>query len=711
MINQGIEMQFLQLGIKGRIVLFSSLCLLAVVGCLVSFSVMHLRVSTGVVSDLSSKSLSDSALLYLSSAANEQAHVIQERFIVGNTFLNTVGNQLLQLRSLSSLDSKLSRRLEAFNLIEGQVKLTPAVLGVALAFEPDAFDGKDSEWIRGQNHTGNETGRFAAFTSTKESFTIPGADLVDDGAPSKEWYNCAKKSLKTCVLEPYSYVLDGHTTLMTSIATPLVDEGNFVGVVSVDLTLEGLDQGAREASTNLYGGKGNVTYLSPKGQIAGTSGSSDRLGQAWKTSDNTHWSSNVDQARSLGQTVVEKHNDETLSVAVPFVPTPTSAPWQVILNVPVVTLMQPAQALEKTLKSSNESSIQTQLFLGLGVASAGLLAMWFLGNSISWPVSRVSEMLEQIANGDGDLTQRLASNRQDEIGSLAKWFNLFLDKIQPVIAELGNTSLQVQRSADTAADAAAQTSSDMEHQLREVEQVATAAHEMSATSQDVARNTALAASAAREGDEAARQCRKLMLDTQYAIESLSEGMNSAMADVHSLAQNSSTIGGVLEVIRSIAEQTNLLALNAAIEAARAGESGRGFAVVADEVRHLAKRTQDSISEIQVVIERLQDGTRTVVEAIEHQHRSASSSAAQVVGATAALSKVNESIDVIAQMNLQIASAAEEQSAVSEEVNRNVSAIRDVTGVLAGQAKSSAESSQHLSQLADTQQKLVSRFRT
>ena len=704
-------MGFSQLGIKGRIALFSSLCLLAVVGCLITFSVMHLRSSTEVVAKLSSKALSDSALLYLNAEANVQAQRIQQRFTVGDTFLSTVANQLLQLRNLSSVDAKPSRRREAFDLLTEQVKLNQAVLGVAFAFEPGAFDGKDNEWVRGLDHTGNETGRFAAFTSTKERFTIPGADLADDGDPSKAWYNCAKKTLDTCVLEPYSYVLDGHTTLMTSIAMPLIEGGNFIGVVSVDLTLEGLDQVAREASANLYSGKGNVTYLSPDGQIAGTSAAANRLGQAWKTSDNPHWSADIDRARRLGQAVVEQHDDDTLSVAAPFAPTATSARWQVILNVPAAALMQPAQALEHTLKSANESSIHQQLLLGLGVAAVGLLAMWLLGRSISRPVSRVCEMLEQIANGDGDLTQRLAADRQDEIGRLAKWFNLFLDKIQPVIAQLGQTSLQVQRSADTAAGSAAHTSNDMEQQLLEVEQVATAAHEMSANSQEVARNTALAASAAKEGDAAARQCRKLMLDTQHAIESLSAGMTSAMADVHSLAQHSGTIGGVLEVIQSIAEQTNLLALNAAIEAARAGESGRGFAVVADEVRHLAKRTQASISEIQVVIERLQGGTRTVVQAIEHQHRSAGASAEHALGATKALSKVNESIDVIAQMNLQIASAAEEQSAVSDEVNRNVSAIRDMTEVLASQAKSSARSSQSLSQLANTQQQLVSRFRT
>ncbi|WP_410017338.1 methyl-accepting chemotaxis protein [Pseudomonas sp. 14P_8.1_Bac3] len=250
----------------------------------------------------------------------------------------------------------------------------------------------------------------------------------------------------------------------------------------------------------------------------------------------------------------------------------------------------------------------------------------------------------------------------------------------------------------------------MQQQLREVEQVATAAHEMSATAQDVARNASMAATAARNGDVAARSCKGTIETAAQSIQSLANHMNGAMAGVRQLADSSEQIGSVLDVIRNIARQTNLLALNAAIEAARAGETGRGFAVVADEVRHLAQRTQDSVSEIQAVIESLQSGTRDVVSAMQSQHRQADDSAAQALEAVDALANVSQNIDIMTDMNLQIASAAEEQSAVTEEVNRNVSAIRDVTGALVAQADQSARISQALNDLANQQQRLMSNFR-
>lgn len=176
------------------------------------------------------------------------------------------------------------------------------------------------------------------------------------------------------------------------------------------------------------------------------------------------------------------------------------------------------------------------------------------------------------------------------------------------------------------------------------------------------------------------------------------------------ATNSDQIGLVLEVIRSIAEQTNLLALNAAIEAARAGEAGRGFAVVADEVRNLAKRTQDSVEEIRQVIEGLQAGTRDVVESINSSYQQAQGSVEQVEQAVAVLRRIGDSVSIITDMNLQIASAAEEQSAVAEEINHNVAAIRDVTESLSGQAAESAQVSQSLNRLASHQQGLMEQFK-
>ncbi|MFJ4394297.1 methyl-accepting chemotaxis protein [Pseudomonas sp. NPDC089396] len=250
----------------------------------------------------------------------------------------------------------------------------------------------------------------------------------------------------------------------------------------------------------------------------------------------------------------------------------------------------------------------------------------------------------------------------------------------------------------------------MQQQQREIEQVATAANEMSATAQDVAHNAAQAAQAARGADQASREGLQLIASTREAIDQLTAGMNTAVDEARALESRSEQIGSVLEVIRSIAEQTNLLALNAAIEAARAGEAGRGFAVVADEVRTLARRTQVSVEEIRQVIEGLQQGTQDVVGAMHAGQRQAQASATRMEQALPALQRIGEAVAVISDMNLQIASAAEEQSAVAEEVNRNVAGIRDVTESLSGQADESARISQALNRLANQQQALMEQFR-
>jgi methyl-accepting chemotaxis protein len=194
------------------------------------------------------------------------------------------------------------------------------------------------------------------------------------------------------------------------------------------------------------------------------------------------------------------------------------------------------------------------------------------------------------------------------------------------------------------------------------------------------------------------------------ITKLAQDMTEAMSNVQSLADNSAQIGSVLEVIRSIAEQTNLLALNAAIEAARAGEAGRGFAVVADEVRNLACKTQESVAQIRGVIESLQAGTRDVVDSMSQSHDQTHAVAEHASSALSALTKISNAVRVITDMNLQIATAAEQQSAVAEEVSRNVSNVKIVTEALTVQAGESAKVSQALNALADQQQSLMSVFR-
>ncbi|MFV3370796.1 methyl-accepting chemotaxis protein [Pseudomonas sp. NY15435] len=250
----------------------------------------------------------------------------------------------------------------------------------------------------------------------------------------------------------------------------------------------------------------------------------------------------------------------------------------------------------------------------------------------------------------------------------------------------------------------------MQQQFREIDMVATALQQMSATAQDSARSAARAAEAARTAEQACDDGFRTLDATNSGIDLLAAGMNQAMAELQQLAASNEQIGSILEVICGIAAQTNLLALNAAIEAARAGDAGRGFAVVADEVRGLARRTQESVEEIREVIENLQARGHSVTSAMQGSFAQAQGNVDQARQAIDALRRIGEAVNLISEMNLQIASAAEEQSSVAEEINRNIAGIRDVTQTISDQAQQAASASRSLNDLASRQQGLVEQFR-
>ncbi len=300
--------------------------------------------------------------------------------------------------------------------------------------------------------------------------------------------------------------------------------------------------------------------------------------------------------------------------------------------------------------------------------------------------------------------------QQDELGALVDGFNGFMNKLQPVIRKIKDSVSEARGTADQASEIARLTSHGMESQFREIDQVATASNEMSTTATEVALSASNAATAAQGADRFTKEGIAVIAQSTLSIQALAQDVSHAVLQVETLAVNSGQIGTVLDVIRGIAEQTNLLALNAAIEAARAGDSGRGFAVVADEVRNLARRTQDSVEQIRGVIQDIQTGTQAVVTTMQSSHLKAQDSAERIQDASTSLNRISEAVSVITDMNIQIASAAEEQSTVAEEVNRNVSAIRQVTEALNNQASESAQVSHQLNKLADQQMHIVSQFK-
>lgn len=326
------------------------------------------------------------------------------------------------------------------------------------------------------------------------------------------------------------------------------------------------------------------------------------------------------------------------------------------------------------------------------------------------PLRRLLDRVQQIAEGDGDLRTRLEVRSADELGQLGNAFNRFLDKLQPLIAEVGRMTGEVDAAARGMAGMAATNDQLIRREHVAVDQVSTAATQMSAAVHEVAQNAQNASDAARDAESQSREGAVVVSSTIQSIRQLAQEVESTSQTIEALAEETASIGAVLEVIRGIAEQTNLLALNAAIEAARAGEQGRGFAVVADEVRALAARTQDSTKDIQLRIERLQSGVAKAVQAMHVGSGKARDSVERAAGVDQVLADTTRSVQRINDMAAQIATACEEQSSVTEEIARNISDIRDLSNDAADNSAESMQASRQLSTLSQNLAELVGRFR-
>lgn len=340
-----------------------------------------------------------------------------------------------------------------------------------------------------------------------------------------------------------------------------------------------------------------------------------------------------------------------------------------------------------------------------------LMLYFFTTRFVSRPLKQMTIGLQGIAAGDGDLTRRLEVNGQDEIGQASSAFNAMMDNFRELISRVLDSTRQLTSSAADLASITERTNAGVSHQRNEVDQLATAMNEMSATAQEVARGAQHGANATGEAQAAADKGTQVVSGTMRKIEQLANEVQRAADVIGELGKDSQQIGSVLDVIRGIAEQTNLLALNAAIEAARAGEAGRGFAVVADEVRSLANRTQSSTEEIQAMIERLQQASTRAVDVMHESQEHAQASLASSAEANRSLDAISQSVTTINDVNTQLASSAEEQSAVAEEMNRNVTSISDAAEGNAQAAAETKAASEQLTALAAELEELVARFKT
>lgn len=340
---------------------------------------------------------------------------------------------------------------------------------------------------------------------------------------------------------------------------------------------------------------------------------------------------------------------------------------------------------------------------------ASVIALTLLIRTLMRPLDTLNTAIKDVASGKGDLTQRLETDTDQEFSELAKNFNTFMENLQQQIIESKSISDQILTGTQITAEGARDSAGAIQTQLQELEQLATAMHEMSVTATEVANNAQGAASAAKEADQATIEGSSVVSESTQTINMLSDSIDLAVEEVQVLESATANIETILKVINDIADQTNLLALNAAIEAARAGESGRGFAVVADEVRTLAQRTQESTTEIRSMIEQLQSGASSVASAMHQSKGSAVEAVEKADLANDALQRIRDAIQRISDMNLQIASAAEEQSLVAEEINNNTVNIKDLSTQVADSANRTNEAMQSQHDNVRKQNEILNRF--
>lgn len=373
--------------------------------------------------------------------------------------------------------------------------------------------------------------------------------------------------------------------------------------------------------------------------------------------------------------------------------------------------MGSAEAAREDQKSQmleiSENTQRNTLWLPIVAIIVGVLFAWLIARMIVPSLQQAAEAARNVSNGV--LSINIPQGGRDEAGVVLNALREMVEGLRELVGNQQSSSLEVASAAEELSAVTVQTSEGVRTQKQEVDQVASAMHEMTASIQEVANNAEQASNAAQESDQITREGTKLVLSSQESIQLLAEDIQASSSMVGNVRDKSANVSTVLDVIKNIAEQTNLLALNAAIEAARAGDQGRGFAVVASEVRSLAQRTQDSTTEIEALIDDLQSGVGQAVTKMDQNRKSAEAAVEQSGAVAEALRRISTAVASIVDMNMQIASAATQQSAVAEEVNQSVLRISEVADQSASGSEEISRSSEELARLGQQLQGMTARF--
>lgn len=558
---------------------------------------------------------------------------------------------------------------------------SPSASAIYAQFDPNGYDGRDAEFTGDRLYSsdvgslgiywvadnGKAVFNHVAFTSQSD------ATRDENGQRKSEWYLCSKDSVKPCLMEPYLYeITPGNSMLMTSLVAPVVVHGEFRGVAGIDINLPVLQKRLLEQAQTLYSGKTSMYLLSSSNLVLASNQHPEYLGKSLAVSDKELF--DLLKQNTRDQFI---HNNQIITIQSIKVDA-TQNPWSMVIVTPTAIAYGVVDELNQSLHDSSITTATNMISLAivLLIFFVVVVSLWIKAST--QPIVRMSEMMRDLASSDGDLTRKLIPSKDKELIDMADGFNRFTEKLRNMIIALKQDSEKLKDQSNSLTGTSRNTRSATEVQVAQIQNIMTAIHEMSATANEVAKLASNTSTDSEASVKAITNARDLFQRTVEEFKGVAIDFSNSSQKIQLVAESSNKISGITDVIQGIAAQTNLLALNAAIEAARAGEQGRGFAVVADEVRSLAARTQKSTEEIKNLIQSLQQQVDQTVVQINQNTQRVGDTLVEAEHAYERLTTATEGMNAITDSSYQVAAAAEEQNQVTEEINRNISAIGDAT---------------------------------
>ncbi|WP_421277896.1 methyl-accepting chemotaxis protein [Aeromonas veronii] len=607
---------------------------------------------------------------------------------------------------------RLSRPLVE-SLLGSSLQQASGISSIYAQFEPDGYDGEDGNWLGGASHSVEGKGSLEVYFTKDQGGAVAqqavdaaaseakfDTSLNEFGIRNSEWYLCGRDTRQPCLMEPYLYEISpGNKMLMTSLTVPVLRDGKFVGLAGVDMNLPIFQQLAENLGKSLYDNKADVTLVSKMGLIVGSNRYADKLGRPLK---------------EVGLTLPDGRpvsSDSDFILHQPIRVEAANTQWWLMIKVPKALALSKAHAISNELGTLLVDAQRQQIIAmgGITLLVLGLL-VWFI-QTITAPLSLISRHVGHLSSNEGDLTQQMEIDTHQELIDLGSQLNAFLGKLRGMVQMSKGIGQQVYQQAREMKHTADTMRNSLDEQNLELESVVSAMHQMSTTAVSVAGYAEQAAQESEAATHHINTAQQTLSNARNEIHTLVGDMHEADKAVALVAQRSTNISRILDVIRAIAEQTNLLALNAAIEAARAGDMGRGFAVVADEVRALATKTRESTDEIGQLIGSLQTEVSSSQRLMNTGIERSTTTVQGTEQAFEALNRVVAQIQQIHDHISQVATAAEQQSAVSDTINQNLMRIGDTANVIGQEASSSHQLSEALEQAATALASQLDRLRT